>query len=149
DLESVNFIVPGIIAIIMMIIGTLLTAVTIVREKETGTIEQIVSSPIKRYELMLGKVLPYAVLAYIDFLLIVAASYLIFGVVIKGSLTLLLLVAFFYLLGVLGLGVLVSTLTTTQISAMLAAILVTMLPSILLSGFIFPIRQMPPVLQAI
>lgn len=149
ELESVNFVVPGIIAIIMMIIGTVLTAVTIVREKETGTIEQIISSPIKRYELMLGKVLPYAVLAYIDFLLIVVASYLIFGVGIKGSLGLLLLVAFFYLLGVLGMGVLISTLTSTQISAMLAAILITMLPSILLSGFIFPIRQMPELLQLV
>jgi ABC-2 type transport system permease protein len=149
DLESVQFIVPGIIAIIMMIIGTLLTAVTIVREKESGTIEQIVSSPIKRYELMLGKVLPYAALAYIDFLLIVAASYLIFGVAVKGSLLLLLIVAFFYLWGVLGMGILVSTITETQISAMLAAILSTMLPSILLSGFIFPIRNMPEPLQIV
>jgi len=149
DLESVNFVVPGIIAIIMMIIGTVLTAVTIVKEKENGTIEQIVSSPIRRYELMLGKVLPYAALAYVDFLLILVASYLIFGVEIKGSLGLLLVIALFYLLGVLGMGILVSTVTETQISAMLTAILVSMLPSILLSGFIFPIRQMPEVLQVI
>jgi ABC-2 type transport system permease protein len=147
SLESVEFIVPGIIAIIMMIIGTLLTAVTIVREKEQGTIEQIVSSPIKRHHLMLGKVLPYALLAYIDFLVVVVASYLIFGVEIRGSLFLLLVVAFFYLLGVLGTGILVSTITETQISAMLMAILVSMLPSILLSGFIFPIRQMPEPIQ--
>jgi ABC-2 type transport system permease protein len=147
SLESVEFIVPGIIAIIMMIIGTLLTAVTIVSEKAQGTIEQIVASPIKRSHLMLGKVLPYALLAYIDFLLVVMASYLIFGVEIRGSLFLLLIVAFFYLLGVLGTGVLVSTITETQISAMLIAILVSLLPSILLSGFIFPIRQMPEVLQ--
>lgn len=149
DLKSVEFVVPGIIAIIMMIIGTVLTAVTIVKEKEQGTIEQIVSSPIKRYELMLGKVLPYAVLAYIDFILIVVASYLIFGVEIKGSLPLLLIVAFFYLLGVLGTGILVSTVTKTQISAMLTAILVSMLPSIMLSGFIFPIPQMPEVIQVL
>lgn len=147
DLQSVEFIVPGIIAIIMMIIGTLLTAVTIVKEKEQGTIEQIVSSPIKRHELMLGKVLPYAVLAYVDFLLVVLASYLIFGVEIRGSVLLLFVVAFFYLLGVLGIGILVSTITQTQVSAMLMAILVSMLPSILLSGFIFPIRQMPQALQ--
>ncbi|HEX5000341.1 MAG TPA: ABC transporter permease [Terriglobia bacterium] len=147
DLESVQFIVPGIIAIIMMIIGTVLTAVTIVKEKEQGTIEQIVSSPIRRYELMAGKVLPYAILAYLDFLLIIGASYLLFGVTIKGSLTLLLVSAFLYLIGVLGMGVLVSTATETQISAMLTAILLSMLPSILLSGFIFPIRQMPEALQ--
>lgn len=147
DLKSVQFIVPGIIAIIMMIIGTVLTAVTIVKEKEQGTIEQIVASPIKRYELMVGKVIPYAALAYLDFLLIVLASYLIFGIRIKGSLILLLIVAFFYLWGVLGMGVLVSTTTTTQIAAMLTAILLSMLPSILLSGFIFPIRQMPYALQ--
>jgi ABC-2 type transport system permease protein len=141
--------VPGIIAVIMMIIGTVLTAVTIVKEKEQGTIEQIVSSPIKRYELMVGKVLPYAALAYLDFLIIVLASYLIFGVHIKGSVLLLFVVAFFYLWGVLGMGVLVSTTTQTQIAAMFTAILLSMLPSILLSGFIFPIRQMPYVLQVI
>jgi ABC-2 type transport system permease protein len=147
DLKSVQFIVPGIIAIIMMMIGTGLTAITIVKEKEQGTIEQIVSSPIKRYQIMVGKIIPYAVLAYIDFLLIVLASYLIFGMHIKGSLSLLLVVAFFYLWGVLGIGILVSTITETQIAAMLTAIMVSMLPSILLSGFIFPIRQMPYLLQ--
>jgi ABC-2 type transport system permease protein len=147
DLESVQFVVPGIIAIIMMIIGTVLTAVTIVKEKEQGTIEQIVSSPIRRYELMAGKVLPYAALAYLDFLLIAGASYLLFGVTIRGSLTLLLVSAVLYLIGVLGMGVLVSTVTETQVSAMLTAILLSMLPSILLSGFIFPIRQMPQALQ--
>jgi ABC-2 type transport system permease protein len=149
DLESVQFIVPGIIAVIMMIVGTLLTAVTIVKEKEQGTIEQIVSSPIGRYELMVGKVLPYAILAYLDFLLIVGASYILFGVTIKGSVLLLLITAFFYLIGVLGLGILVSTATETQMAAMLTAIMASMLPSILLSGFIFPINQMPRVLQLI
>jgi ABC-2 type transport system permease protein len=149
ELKSVNFIVPGIIAVIMMIIGTVLTAVTIVKEKEQGTIEQIVSSPIRRYELMLGKVIPYAALAYLDLLLVLLFSRLLFGVEIKGSLLLLLIVAFFYLLGVLGMGILVSTVTDTQISAMLTAIILSMLPSILLSGFIFPIRQMPRVIQVI
>jgi ABC-2 type transport system permease protein len=149
NLESVQFVVPGIIAVIMMIVGTLLTAVTIVKEKEQGTIEQIVSSPIGRYELMVGKVLPYAILAYLDFILIVAASYFLFGVAIKGSLLLLLLTAFFYLIGVLGLGILISTSTETQMSAMLTAILASMLPSILLSGFLFPINQMPRVLQMV
>jgi ABC-2 type transport system permease protein len=149
DLESVQFIVPGIIAVIMMLVGTVLTAVTIVREKEQGTIEQIVSSPIGRYELMIGKVLPYAILSYLDFLVIIGASYLLFGVTIKGSLALLLITSFFYLIGVLGLGILISTMTASQMSAMLMAILLSMLPSILLSGFIFPIRQMPRVLQAI
>lgn len=149
NLESVQFIVPGIIAIIMMIVGTVLTAVTIVKEKEQGSIEQIVSSPIGRFELMVGKVAPYAVLSYVDFLLILVASYLLFGVEIKGSLGLLLITSFLYLIGVLGMGILVSTITTTQMSAMLTAIIVSMLPSILLSGFIFPIRQMPIVLQAV
>jgi ABC-2 type transport system permease protein len=149
NLESVQFIVPGIIAIIMMMVGTVLTAVTIVKEKEQGTIEQIVSSPIGRYELMIGKVLPYAILSYLDFLIIIGASYLLFGVTIKGSLALLLVTSFFYLIGVLGLGILISTMTTTQMAAMMTAILLSMLPSILLSGFIFPIRQMPRILQAV
>jgi ABC-2 type transport system permease protein len=147
NLQSVEFIVPGVIAIIMMIVGTVLTAVTIVKEKEQGTIEQIVSSPIKRYELMIGKVIPYAALAYLDFLVIVIASYLLFGIEVRGSLLLLFITAFFYLIGVLGMGILVSTITETQIAAMLTAIIVSMLPSILLSGFVFPIRQMPQALQ--
>ena len=149
DLKSVNFIVPGIIAVIMMIIGTVLTAVTIVKEKEQGTIEQMVSSPIKRYELMIGKIIPFAALAYLDFLLIVVASYFIFGVEIKGSIVVLLIAAFLYLWGVLGLGVLISTITNTQMAAMLTAIIASMLPSILLSGFIFPIQQMPYPLQVV
>jgi ABC-2 type transport system permease protein len=149
DLESVQFVVPGIIAVIMMIVGTVLTAVTIVKEKEQGTIEQIVSSPVKRYELMIGKTAPYALLAYLDFIIIVLASYLMFGIHIKGSIPLLLATAFFYLIGVLGMGILVSTVTKTQISAMFAAIMASMLPSILLSGFIFPIRQMPAALQVL
>ena len=149
NLESVQFIVPGIIAIIMMIIGTVLTAITIVREKEQGTIEQIVSSPIGRYELMIGKVIPYAALSYLDFLLIVLASSLLFHVAIKGSVTLLFLTAFAYLIGVLGVGILISTVTQTQISAMLTAITASVLPSVLLSGFIFPIQQMPRILQVL
>jgi ABC-2 type transport system permease protein len=149
DLESVQFIVPGIIAIIMMMVGTVLTAITIVREKEQGTIEQIVSSPIGRYELMIGKVIPYAALSYLDFLLIVLASYVLFHVHIKGSLTVLFATASFYLIGVLGIGILISTVTQTQISAMLTAISASLLPSVLLSGFIFPIQQMPRILQAL
>ena len=149
NLESVQFIVPGIIAIIMMIVGTVLTAITIVREKEQGTIEQIVSSPIGRYELMIGKVIPYAALSYLDFLLIVPASSLLFHVAIKGSVTLLFLTAFAYLIGVLGVGILISTVTQTQISAMLTAITASVLPSVLLSGFIFPIQQMPRILQVL
>ncbi|PYS03173.1 MAG: hypothetical protein DMG15_06340 [Acidobacteria bacterium] len=149
NLESVQFIVPGIIAIIMMIIGTVLTAITIVREKEQGTIEQIVSSPIGRYELMIGKVIPYAALSYLDFLLIVLASSLLFHVAIKGSVALLFLTAFTYLIGVLGVGILISTVTHTQISAMLTAISASVLPSVLLSGFIFPIQQMPRIIQVL
>jgi ABC-2 type transport system permease protein len=148
DLESVQFIVPGIIAILMMM-GTVLTATTIVREKEQGAIDQIVSSPIGRYELMIGKVIPYAALSYLDFLLMVLASYVFFHVQIKGSLTLLLATGLFYLIGVLGIGILISTVTQTQISAMLIAFGVSFLPSVFLSGFIFPIQQMPRILQAL
>ena len=136
---------PAIIAIIMMIVGTVLTAVTIVKEKEQGTIEQIVSSPIGRYELMVGKVMPYAVLAYVDFLLIVGASYFLFGVTIKGSLVLLLVTAFYLPDRSAGTGDPGLDLDQTQMAAMLTAILASMLPSILFPGFIFPIRQMPRV----
>jgi ABC-2 type transport system permease protein len=98
---------------------------------------------------MIGKVIPYAALSYLDFLLIVLASSVLFHVAIKGSVALLFLTAFAYLIGVLGVGILISTITQTQISAMLTAISASVLPSVLLSGFIFPIQQMPRILQVL
>jgi ABC-2 type transport system permease protein len=148
DLESSHWVVPGIIAIIMMMVGAILTALTIVQEKESGSMEQLIVSPVRPVELILGKLIPYIVIAMADMLVIIAVAFVVFGVPIKGSFPLLVAMGFLYLTNVLGLGVVVSTLTSTVQSAMTAAMTMTLLPSILLSGFIFPIENMPWILQA-
>jgi ABC-2 type transport system permease protein len=149
SLESANFIVPGIIAIIMMMFGSILTALTIVREKVRGTFEQIVTSPVSPLVFLMGKIIPYVVIALVDMVLIVLVGYLVFGVPIKGSIVLLFVSSLFYLTGILGIGLLVSTIAETEESAMLLAVILSLLPSILLSGFIFPIENMPGVLQLV
>ena len=149
ELKSVNFIVPGIIAVIMMIVGAIMTAMSIVKEKERGTMEQILVSPIRPLEMMVGKIVPYVIIAFIDLVIIVCAGYLIFHVPIKGSLLQLTALSLLYLTSSLGIGVFVSTIADTMQSAMLAAIFISLLPSILLSGFIFPIENMPKAIQLI
>ncbi len=143
ELKSVNFIVPGIIAVIMMIVGAILTALSIVKEKERGTIEQILVSPIRPLEMMIGKLIPYVIIAFIDLVIVVIAGYLVFHVPIKGSLFQLALFALLYLIASLGVGVFVSTIADTMQTAMLAAIFISLMPSILLSGFVFPLENMP------
>jgi ABC-2 type transport system permease protein len=149
DLLSSHFVVPGIIAIIMMMVGAILTAITIVQEKESGSIEQLIVSPIRPFELVAGKLIPYLVLAMIDMLLIITVAYLVFEVPIKGSFLLLFCMGLLFMADVLGMGVVVSTLADTVQSAMLVAFLISMLPSILLSGFVFPIENMPVVLRGL
>lgn len=143
DLQSVNFIVPGVIAVIMMIVGAILTALSIVKEKERGTIEQILVSPIRPVELMIGKIIPYVVIALLDLAIVVTAGYFVFGVPIQGSLWHLAVFSVLYLIASLGTGVFVSTLADTMQSAMLAAIFISLLPAVLLSGFVFPLEHMP------
>jgi ABC-2 type transport system permease protein len=149
ELRSVNFIVPGIIAVIMMIVGAILTALSIVKEKERGTIEQILVSPIHPLEMMVGKIVPYVIIAFLDLNIIVAAGYLIFQVPIKGSLVQLAIFSLLYLLASLGTGVFVSTIAENMRTALLAAIFLSLLPSVLLSGFVFPIENMPTAIQII
>jgi ABC-2 type transport system permease protein len=149
ELKSVNFIVPGVIAIIMMIVGAILTALSIVKEKERGTIEQILVSPIRPLEMMIGKIVPYVVIALIDLAIVIAAGYLLFGVPIKGSLLQLSLFSVLFLICSLGVGVFVSTIADNMQNAMLAAIFISLMPSILLSGFVFPLEHMPVPIQAI
>jgi ABC-2 type transport system permease protein len=149
DLKSTHFIVPGLIALIMMMVGAIMTAITIVQEKESGSIEQLIASPVRPMELVIGKLVPYILFAMFDMLLVILMAYLVFGVSIRGSFPLLICMALLYLTVVLGLGVVISTLTDTVQSAMLFAFLISMLPSILLSGFVFPIENMPPVLQVL
>ena len=149
ELKSVNFIVPGVIAVIMMIVGAIMTALSIVKEKERGTIEQILVSPIRPTEMMLGKIVPYVLLAFVDLMIIVTAGYFIFEVPIKGSLVQLALLSLVYLTASLGLGVFVSTIADTMQTAMIAAVFISLLPSVLLSGFVFPLENMPVAIRAI
>jgi ABC-2 type transport system permease protein len=149
DLESRNFIVPGIIAIIIMIVGALLTSLIIAREYENGTMETIKSLPVKAGELLLGKAFPYFIIGLIDVLLAILLGQLLFGVVMKGSFWLMMAATSLYLGVALALGLLISTATKSQMMANQMAMMITYLPSVLLSNFVFPIVNMPNVLQLI
>lgn len=147
ELRSANFVVPGIIAIIMILLGTLLTAFTIVEENERGTADMLATSPLTRTELVLGKILPYMALSLVAITTIVVMGFFLFGVPIKGSLLALAVSSLIYLFCVLGLGILVSTVTRKLQDAMFVAVIVSLLPGILLSGFAFPIESMPAAIK--
>ncbi|MCE5269995.1 ABC transporter permease [bacterium] len=149
ELKSGDFVVPGLAAIILMMICALMTSVTIAREKESGTLEQILTSPIGASQILLGKVLPYLAIAYIEFLLLVSFAWFWFGVPMRGSLVLLLVMTTSYLYCALGIGIAISSSVRTQQVAMSMALVMTMLPSVMLSGFIFPLTSMPLALQYI
>jgi ABC-2 type transport system permease protein len=146
DMASAVFMVPALIGLILQMQATLLTSSAIVRERERGTIEQLIVTPIRPLELILGKILPYALVALLITLEILISGTLLFGVPIKGSVTLLLGIACLFLLSTLGIGLLISTVANTQQEAFLLTFL-TLLPSIFLSGFIYPIAAMPKILQ--
>jgi len=147
DLESRNFIIPGIIAIIIMIVGALLTSLVIAREYENGTMETIKSLPVKAGEFYLGKATPYFLIALIDVLIAMILGQVLFGVVMKGNFWLMLTATSLYILVALSLGLFISNVTKSQMLANQMAILTTYLPSLLLSNFVFPIINMPVFLQ--
>jgi ABC-2 type transport system permease protein len=147
ELRSTNFIVPGLIAVILMMLAGLLTSMTIVRERERGTIEQLIVSPVMPGELMLGKLLPYVLIALFDVLLVITMGRLVFHVPLVGSPALVLALSGVFITAALGIGLLVSVVSTSQQAAMTAALMVTLLPSIMLSGFVFPITSMPVPIQ--
>jgi ABC-2 type transport system permease protein len=149
ELRSAIFLVPGLMAFILMVIVTVSTAFSVVREKERGTMEQIVISPIRPLELILGKMIPYVVISLGSAHLVLLLGWVLFGVGIKGSYPLLLLTMILFLIGALGQGLLISTITKTQQVAFLIAALTTMLPTFILSGFVFPVRNMPTAVQAV
>ncbi len=149
ELQSRNNIIPGLIAIIMMVIAALLTSLTVVRERETGTMEQLISTPIKSQELILGKLIPYFVLGYMDLVIVYIMGRYVFGVPFRGSLLLMFSISGIFLVGALSLGFLISVIASNQFFATQLALLGTFLPAFLLSGFVFPISNMPEVLQAI
>ena len=149
DLESRNFIIPGIIAIIIMIVGALLTSLIIAREYENGTMETIKSLPVRAGELLIGKAFPYFIIGFTDVLIAMLLGQLLFGVVMKGNFFLMIIATSLYLGVALSLGLLISTVTKSQLMANQIAILITYLPSVLLSNFVFPIVNMPKFLQII
>jgi len=144
---SAYYMVPALIGMILQFLTTFLTATSIVRERERGTIEQLIVTPIRAWELIAGKLFPYVLIAFFDTVEILVAGILLFQVPINGSLALLLLLAGLFLVTTLGLGLLISTVANTQQEAMLTTMF-TLLPAIFLSGFMFPLAAMPTILQA-
>lgn len=142
DLEDSHFFVPGLIAIILQVVLAFLTSFSVVKERELGTLEQLFVTPVSRAGLILGKLTPYVILASAETLIILVLMVGLFGVPIRGSLALLLLLALLFIMTVLGLGLLISTIARTQVQAMQLSLLI-MLPSVLLSGFVFPRSEMP------
>ena len=146
NLESRNFYVPGVIAIVVMLITLMLTSMAVVREKEIGTIEQIMVTPITSAEFILGKTLPFALIGFANVVLVTLIGVFWFGVPIRGSLLMLFFATGLYLLTTLGVGLLISTQSRTQQQAMMSAFFFYF-PAVLLSGFMFPIANMPQVIQ--
>jgi ABC-2 type transport system permease protein len=149
ELESRNMIVPGLIAVIMAIIAALLTALTIAREWERGTMEQLASTPVGRGEVVLGKLIPYAVIGTIDVALTVIAGVVVFDVPLRGNLLLLAVLTLLFLAGALGFGLFLSAALKSQLLATQAAIMSTFLPAVLLSGFLYDIASMPVAVRAV
>lgn len=147
ELKSRNFMVPGILALLLMVITMILTSLAIVKEKEQGTLEHLNVTPIKPIQLIIGKLVPFSIIGMVDVFLVLGAARLLFGLVPAGSIILLVVLSAVFLLSTLGLGLLVSTLSRTQQQAMMSALFFVMLPMIFLSGFAFPIENMPQVIQ--
>ena len=146
-LISRDFMIPGIVALLLLVITSNLSSMAIVREREVGTLEQLNVTPLRRLELVVGKLLPYAFVGLIDVALVLTVSTLWFEVPFKGSLVLLIGMTCIYLISTLGLGLLISTISSTQQQAMMTTTFMFLLPMIYLSGFVFPIENMPDVIQ--
>lgn len=148
-LESVNLFVPGLIALVLTLVCAMMTAISLSREKERGTLEVLLVSPLRPAQIIVGKVLPYLGLAFANVITALAAAWLVFRVPFRGSLVFLLAASMLFSVVSLGIGVLVASRTSSQRAAMLTALLATMLPSTLLSGMVFPIASMPAPLIAL
>ncbi|MFN2441984.1 MAG: ABC transporter permease [Thermoanaerobaculia bacterium] len=149
ELLSRNMIVPGLVAVIMSIIAALLTSLTIAREWERGTMEQLASTPVSRLEVVVGKLIPYTAIGLIDIAITVILGIALFRVPFRGSVLLLFVLSLLFLIGALGFGIFISAVAKSQMLATQAAMVVTYLPALLLSGFMFSIDAMPPLLRAI
>jgi ABC-2 type transport system permease protein len=149
DLVSRDFMIPGIVALLLLVVTTNLSAMAIVREKEIGTLEQLNVTPLARWELIAGKLLPYAFIGMIDVVLVLIVAIVWFEVPMRGSLALLFAMSLIYLLTTLGLGLFISTISATQQQAMMTTTFFFLTPMIYLSGFIFPIENMPGWIQPV
>jgi ABC-2 type transport system permease protein len=147
ELKGVFMFVPGTMAMILILICALLTSVSIVREKELGTMEVLLVSPLRPLQIIIGKVMPYAVLSFVNVITILLLSNFVFGLPIQGSVVLLLFESMLFIILSLSLGIFISTATNSQQTAMLLSLMGLMLPTIILSGFIYPIENMPVILQ--
>jgi ABC-2 type transport system permease protein len=149
ELRSACFIVPGLISTLLMMVISLLTAMAVTNEKERNTFEQLAVSPIKAWQLILGKILPYAVVSFLGVVLIIPTGVFCFGVPLRGSILVMALVIFIFLIAVLGIGLFFSTIAKTQQEAMFMVLPAVVLPAVLLSGFVFPIASMPWLLRVL
>lgn len=147
DMQSTYFFVPGLVALLLIMLSALLTSISITREKESGTLEQVLVSPVRPAQIIIGKVLPYVLLGLIIGTVIIVLGIVLFSVPFRGSILLLFLLTLLYIITALSMGILISTVANTQQVAMMIAQLATMLPTLFLSGFIFPIPSMPRILQ--
>lgn len=148
-LKSVYMFVPGIMAVILMLISALMTSISIAREKEIGTMEVLLVSPLRPLQIVAGKVFPYLLLSFLNALIIILLSITVFGLPVSGNMALLLLVCLLFILLALSLGILISTIAASQQTAMFISMIGLMLPTLLLSGFIYPIDNMPVILQVL
>ncbi len=149
ELKSAKFLIPGLIGFILTITAVVSTALSIVREKERGTLEQILVSPIKPSEFILGKTIPYVLIAFFSTGFILLVGFIFFGIVIKGSIILLFLTTLVFIIAALSIGLFVSTIANSQQLAFQLSTLMSVLPTMILSGFIFPIRSMPVAIQVL
>lgn len=147
QLESRQFMIPGVLALVLLVVSAILSSMAIVREKELGTLEQLNVTPLRRWEVIVGKLLPYGVVGIIDVLLVVAVAIFWFEVPLRGSFTLLLALTILYVGCTLALGLFISTISETQQQAMMTAAFFFIVPMVYLSGFIFPIENMPKAIQ--
>lgn len=149
DLDSTKTIVPGLIAVIMMVIAALLTSLTVVREREMGSLEGLIATPVRRHEILIGKMIPYLAITLLDCVLIAVTGVAVFGVPFAGSVLLFAATALIFAAAGLSIGLLASVVAANQLLANQIVVLTTLLPSMLLSGFMFPIKSMPAWVQAI
>ena len=149
EMKTRNYMVPGIVGLLVSLVTLVLTSLAVVKEKEIGTMEQLIVTPIKPYQLIAGKLIPFTILGLLSVIIVLGAMRVIFAIPVKGSESFLLLSAFFYILSTLGIGLFISTISKTQQQAMMIAIFAVMMPMIFLSGFAFPIENMPKIIQYI